>query len=78
MTKHRVSIKQYSGNGQFLGAGVNQYCWGHKDHRPTLGGGLSGKLRLWYCADCLEKRAAAKAAKTITAGNGTTQETNNG
>lgn len=40
------------------------YCWGHKSHRETLGGRIQGKLRLWYCAECVAARAALKKEKT--------------
>lgn len=57
----------------YAGSGMNQYCWGHKSHRPS-GGKLLGKLRLWHCSECverIEREKAEKKAADITAGNGT-------
>lgn len=81
MTKNRVNIKQYDGQKQYLGAGMGQYCWGCNAHRQPGGGALVGRLRLWHCAACVQAKAEAKAAKQaekITAGNGTTEESNDG
>ena len=75
MTSNRVNIKQYDGNELYLGAGMNQYCWSCKAHRAPGGGGPMGKLKLWHCAECKARKADKK---TITAGNGTTKESNDG
>lgn len=84
MTKNRVNIKQYDGQKMYLGAGMGQYCWGCAAHRQPGGGSPLGRLRLWHCAACVQAKAEAKAAKMagqarpITAGNGTTEESENG
>lgn len=54
---NRVSIKQYSGNNQYggLSSGNNMYCFGCKQHRSPANGKMTGKLRLFKCAECLSR-----------------------
>lgn len=65
MRDDRSHFRSKAGNNMYAGSGMNQYCWGHKGHRPS-GGKLLGKLRLWHCAECVARIAQEKAAKAAT------------
>lgn len=61
MTK-KVKVGDYAGNQMHVGSGTAdmKYCFGHKAHRRSGGGRVLGKLKLFYCAECVAERATKK------------------
>ena len=62
MTKLRQNLNEYVGNSMFQDsatAGV-RYCFGHKKHLRSLGGRTMGRLRMFYCAECVQARTTKK------------------
>lgn len=62
MSNLRIKDSEYVGNLLYSGTASSgaKYCFGHKSHRMTAGGKVLGKLRLFYCAECVAKRATKK------------------